>query len=511
MMTLPKTALCPIALLGLLSLRAIAAELPPCRVAPERPISPTLMEKPIGLRAAPGRVHQTVSTESDEAQRYYDQGVAYLATYVWLDAARSFEEALRRDPGLAMAELGIARAYLNAESAEMAREHLDAAMQLAAARPPSEPERKWIALLAEQIEAIYAPAPRRKARHEAYKRSLDELLAMTPEDPHAWTLRGNAEEPGAWGVGQFGGEQALRFYEKALALDADHIGALHFALHSYESLGEHPKAAAYGEILAAAAPGVPHALHMYAHVLPRLGEMEKARRLFREADRLHREYLEEDGVPPGQDWHYAHNLHLWGAVELRLGNRAEAERLFRERCSVRSYRLMGEFSCAPYLEFLLLEGRYEEAAEKAGEEGRRPSCQARLLGALIGAESRLGLGRIEEAKRSLASARRIYEEILRQVASTRYSHYFPPVLEPLFDLLEAHLALRENPEQAERRTLAPADKIAKRNNIDAWADWVYRLERMALLAKREGRAELAEKIVARIRRIDPDFPTRALE
>ncbi len=45
----------------------------------------------------------------------YDQGVAYLASFEWLLAARSFNEALRHDPNLALAELGLARAHLGLE------------------------------------------------------------------------------------------------------------------------------------------------------------------------------------------------------------------------------------------------------------------------------------------------------------------------------------------------------------------------------------------------------------
>jgi len=44
------------------------------------------------------------------AQAFFDQGLAYLHSYVWLDAARSFNEALRADPNLAMAQLGLSYA-----------------------------------------------------------------------------------------------------------------------------------------------------------------------------------------------------------------------------------------------------------------------------------------------------------------------------------------------------------------------------------------------------------------
>ena len=71
-----------------------------------------VMESSITLTPEAGRLHQEVSTRSAEAQAFYDQGIAYLHSYVWVDAARSFHEALRRDPELAMTHLGLSKAQL---------------------------------------------------------------------------------------------------------------------------------------------------------------------------------------------------------------------------------------------------------------------------------------------------------------------------------------------------------------------------------------------------------------
>jgi hypothetical protein len=55
-------------------------------------------------------------TCSKNAQPFYDQEVAYLLySYVWIEAARSFHRALRGDPGLAMAYLGLSRVYSGLE------------------------------------------------------------------------------------------------------------------------------------------------------------------------------------------------------------------------------------------------------------------------------------------------------------------------------------------------------------------------------------------------------------
>src|SRR5687768_15203107 len=69
-----------------------------------------LLQRPIELRKGIGRVHDEVTTSSTEAQQFYDQGLAYLHSYVWIEAARSFHQALRLDQKLAMAYVGLSRA-----------------------------------------------------------------------------------------------------------------------------------------------------------------------------------------------------------------------------------------------------------------------------------------------------------------------------------------------------------------------------------------------------------------
>ncbi|MBI3302895.1 MAG: hypothetical protein HYZ72_12590, partial [Deltaproteobacteria bacterium] len=222
-------------------------------------VSRELMERPVSLTEAAGRLHQKVSTDSAEAQAYYDQGFAYLASYVWVEAARAFHEALRRDPELAMAHLGLAKAYAGADALDDVRRHLQKATELAATGKVTPKEAKWIALGVQQMEAIHAPAQERAAQHLAYKQAIDALIAMDPDDPHAWVLRGNAEEAGAWGRGQAGGVGSIAYYEAALRRDPENLAAHHFLVHSYENIGRHATAAEHGRAYAAAAAGVPHA------------------------------------------------------------------------------------------------------------------------------------------------------------------------------------------------------------------------------------------------------------
>src|SRR5437588_11730656 len=55
-----------------------------------------------------GNFHRSVSTKSPMAQRYFDQGLTLLYGFNHAEAVRSFREAARNDPALAIAYWGAA-------------------------------------------------------------------------------------------------------------------------------------------------------------------------------------------------------------------------------------------------------------------------------------------------------------------------------------------------------------------------------------------------------------------
>ena len=77
---------------------AAPAKLPLCGLAPSK--------------LAPGLClyHYAVSTRSLECQAFVDQGFGYYYSYVWMEAARSFETAAQCDPDCAIAWWGLSRA-----------------------------------------------------------------------------------------------------------------------------------------------------------------------------------------------------------------------------------------------------------------------------------------------------------------------------------------------------------------------------------------------------------------
>ena len=78
---------------------------------------PAFLEKPTVLQEGIGKISQKVTTRFLEAQAFYDQGLAYIESYVFLEAARSFHQALRIDPDCSDAILILGRRSQTAEEA----------------------------------------------------------------------------------------------------------------------------------------------------------------------------------------------------------------------------------------------------------------------------------------------------------------------------------------------------------------------------------------------------------
>src|SRR5271168_2757100 len=71
-----------------------------------------------------------ISTASPECQAFFDQGLGYYYSYVWMEAARSFETAAKHDPECAMAWWGLSRALQHWAKREAATTALKKAGEL---------------------------------------------------------------------------------------------------------------------------------------------------------------------------------------------------------------------------------------------------------------------------------------------------------------------------------------------------------------------------------------------
>src|SRR5688572_3943521 len=94
-------------------------------------IPQALLERSVPIRTGIGEAHDDAGTKSRDAQAFYDQGLAYLHSFVWIEAARSFHQALEHDPNLALAHVGLSYAYIELSKPAQAKQAMMSAQAVA--------------------------------------------------------------------------------------------------------------------------------------------------------------------------------------------------------------------------------------------------------------------------------------------------------------------------------------------------------------------------------------------
>ena len=166
-----------------------------------------LAARPTTIHTGIGSAHDGASTSSKEAQAFYDQGLAYLHSYVWLEAARSFNQALALDPKLALAHAGLVVAYTELNAPAASKAALDRAKALAA----TDHDKRHVAARALQAEG----------KTVEYRQALDEALKTFPLDEELWLARGQAASDDPAERGQGSVAASIPFYEKARTYGLD--------------------------------------------------------------------------------------------------------------------------------------------------------------------------------------------------------------------------------------------------------------------------------------------------
>ncbi len=427
------------------------------------------------------RLHQRVHTESSLAQGWYDEGIGHLAAYDWLFAADAFGRALAADEKLAMAHVGLARAYLEMEAFAEADQHLTAAERLGAEEGGSPVAEGWRRVIRQKLVALCAPAQERSREQFLYRQRIDELLQLTGNDSHALTLRGVAAEATVAGRGQGGGEEASNWFRLAIQANPEQLDAHHFLTHAYENLGQLDRALPHAQSFAKGAPLAPHALHMVGHVLARAGKWEESEPWFRRTDLLHRaRWADPKSVALMRrfDWHFGHNLRIFAEVEWQLGRRDEACRLLQETAETSFDGWRGTFYETPPLELLLWKGRYREALAGAELLATRGPLELAFAQPLI-SEALVGLGREAEAKEAAARGRLALHEV--EAIDARIPSGRPDLaLARGFDrFLDQLLAVRQaSPDSRPELLRQIRQRIDAQVTFDSWLTALTRFHRL---------------------------------
>ncbi len=456
------------------------------------PVPREILERPVALRSGIGTLHEKVTTSSAEAQAFYDQGLAYVHSYVWIEAIRSFHQALRLDPNLAMAFLGLTDAYIGLHDPATARAAFQRAQALA--NKVSKREQMWITIRDRELDDLESNGDPDK--YVAYRKSISDALKVNPNDPWLWIQRGLADEGSPVTHGQVGGVDTISFYRTALAQAPENFAAHHYYAHTLENVGRAKEALDEAAIYVRMAPAIPHAHHMHGHELMRLGRTEEAIAEFIKTKSLEEEYYRTENIPSRYDWHHAHNLQLLAMSYQSLGQMKSAEAAFHEAFVVPAYTDFLEFNRKAWAEFLLARGRYEEALHAAQELTKSEWPLPRLAGHTLAGQALLAMNRANEAQEELSLAERETEQLPVNLVATSP---FPSTLRAEF------LFLDKKTEEAEALLQDVAKMILARPGPDAWSAARFELESIAKRARQCGDWNLSESIARDMIQHDPTY------
>jgi Tfp pilus assembly protein PilF len=282
-------------------------------------------------------LHYPVASRSAECQRFCDQALGYFYSYVWMEAARSFETALLHDPDCAFAWLGLHRAMdkwgkgttapadplLALAGAalkpklpdRLAKPARDYALDRARALMDKAGHREQLLVKAKlQEKGLWKGVGPDDRRKEA-RATLDELLALYADDEEGWFARAVLAD------GQHG---PAPFHKALLRVNPLHPGANHELVHFYEAIKRPALGWPYAEGYMKSSPGLPHAFHMQAHLATRVGKWGRTTEWSKRAVELEREYHRVQGVKPADDHQYSHHLEILTKSLVHDGRFAEA-------------------------------------------------------------------------------------------------------------------------------------------------------------------------------------------
>lgn len=266
--------------------------------------------------------HHPVTTESETAQRYFDQGLLLAFGFNHAEAERSFRQAAALDPEMAMAWWGVAFVL---------GPNINANMPDSAARPAYEAARKAVELSGNAtkrerayIEAVakrYAPGPAadRSGLDRAFAKAMGGVAEKYPDDLDAATLHAESlMDLHPWDYWTIDGgaqpwtPEILEVLEGVLERDPDHIGANHLYIHAVEASPNPEKGLPSAESLRRTAPNIGHLLHMPAHIYIRTGHYKEAVEVNRHAISGDKSYFESHSPDKGLYTmaYHPHNYHF---------------------------------------------------------------------------------------------------------------------------------------------------------------------------------------------------------
>jgi tetratricopeptide (TPR) repeat protein len=272
-----------------------------------------------------GPLHMPISTDSEAAQKYFDQGLTLMYGFNHAEAIRSFKEAARLDPTCGICWWGVALSLgsninlpMQADAIPEAWKAVQEAQRLRGDETPR--EQAYIDAVATRYSESGEGRP---ALDRAYADAMAKLVDAYPDDLDAATLYAEAlMDLSPWDYYLADGAPkpetviAIAQIERVIAANPEHPGALHFYIHAVEATDNPERAEAAADALGDLVPVAGHLVHMPGHIYLRVGRYHDAVTANELASAADEDYIAQcnaQGFYPAM--YYPHNLHfLWYAA-----------------------------------------------------------------------------------------------------------------------------------------------------------------------------------------------------
>jgi tetratricopeptide (TPR) repeat protein len=274
---------------------------------------------PPALMQGIGSNHFTITTVSDSAQLYFDQGLRMIHGYWDFESYRAFKRAAEFDSTAAMCPLGIAIIYYNSHEFTITPEgksYVSKAKGLMNRHPVTNKERDLIETWCDYYD---------NGNDETFRMRLKALCFKYQEETE-FQLAYAAELIDGYEDGQptknyISCDSILRLIIKK---DSTNFAAHHYLIHNIQDTPECAKGIQSAEAIAALAPNIGHIQHMPGHIWYYLGEYSKARTAFLNARVTDSTYLFNSKVDPVNHWNNIHNMVYLAYNDLEEGRYKEA-------------------------------------------------------------------------------------------------------------------------------------------------------------------------------------------
>ena len=278
-----------------------------------------------------GDLNFPITTQSQKAQRYFNQGLMLAVGFNHAEAARSFYEATRLDSSCAMAYWGFSyvlgpnyNAGMETDNYERAYAAIRQAIKLSVSC--TDKEKALINALATRYPDT--SVENRKPYDEAYSKAIKGVHEQFPDDAdiaalyaeslmdlHPWDLWEHDGRPKPWTPG------IITALEKLMLRNPNHIALNHYYIHAVEASKTPERGLKSAAILGSVAPKASHLVHMPSHIYIRTGDYHRGSLSNWKAVKVDSLYLMgtyAQGAFPLN--YFPHNYHLLVATATMEGN-----------------------------------------------------------------------------------------------------------------------------------------------------------------------------------------------